>query len=111
MKKIIYLAMMLCTSAAFASPGIGNDREQTKSMLKRELEHHLTFPADKSLKNYDEAYIEISINNDGSIEVVNMNAANDDVRRFIEKQISQIHLNNTIGEDQTYVFRVCFRAS
>jgi hypothetical protein len=35
----------------------------------------------------------------------------DDVRRFIEKQISQIHLNNTIGEDQTYVFRVCFRAS
>jgi hypothetical protein len=65
----------------------------------------------KQYKNYDEAYIEISINNDGSIEVVNMNAANDDVRRFIEKQISQIHLNNTIGEDQTYVFRVCFRAS
>lgn len=111
MKKILSLALVLWASTTFAFVGEGMEREQVRSLIKRELEHHLKFPSSNNLTVYDEAYIELVIKIDSRVEVKNMNVASDNVRKSIVEQISRIHLIGPIAEEQTFVFRVCFHTA
>jgi hypothetical protein len=111
MKKIISMMLILAATTVGANDGLGHETQQTKELIKKELERNLLMPACNKAVAYDEAYIEVCVKPDGSLIVTKINAASDEIISSIEQQISRIHLAQDVYQEGTYVFRVCFRSA
>lgn len=109
MKNLVIALLMLIAGVASASDGKGNEMEMTRNMLKHELESHLSFPSHGMHKDFDVVFVELAVKKDGTVEVLNMNAASEEVRRSMEEQISTIKIKAPVSEEGSFAFRVHFR--
>jgi hypothetical protein len=109
MKKLFFSFLMLSGLAVSAADIKKGETEITRTLLKQELESHLSFPSEKSQTDFDVVFIELVVKGDGHLEVLNMNAASAEVRRSIEEQIRNIKIVGPVMEETSFAFRVHFR--
>lgn len=113
MKKIISLCMLLVIGLSmptFASDNPDSNREQTKLLLDKEIQKHVFFPVLSAATVNATVDVILRINDAGQVEVVTAQSPNEQIKLFVEKQLSEITLNKEVVQaGEVFHYRFSFK--
>ncbi|MFM9986472.1 MAG: hypothetical protein ACKVOK_14630 [Flavobacteriales bacterium] len=113
MKKILSICMLLIIGLhmpAFAADKTDANREQTKQMLDKEIQKHVFFPVLSAATTNATVDVILRINASGNVEVVSANSTNEQIKLFVQKQLSEITLNKEIVQTgEVFHYRFSFK--
>lgn len=109
-KLILILSVLAISTSVFAGKPASakiSSVEGTKEVIRNIIERELRFPDQIESDQENFALIELTVDDNGKLQLRGMNASSVFIREFVEERISEIALPDGVMEG-TYRFRVRF---
>jgi hypothetical protein len=106
------LASVISANANFSNDITKSEGPETaiaKSAMEREVARHFYFPIGQ-LKLTGEAEVMLRVLPEGNVEVLLMNSDNDELKKFILRQVNKFRLSKEeVKQGEVYRYKLCFK--
>jgi len=106
------LAAVFTTQASQMNETTAIEASETaiaRSAMEREVARHFYYPIGQ-MKLTGEAEIMLRVLPEGNVELIMMNSSNDELKRFITKQLSKFRFaKDEVKAGEVYRYKLCFK--